>query len=878
LSEFGLVAPLGGLVVLAFLYLRRLSEGAAATAWGGAWLALYVAGTISTLHEPPRALVLAHPMLGSLFPALLLAGSLAFRSGSLSAWPVAAGIALGAARAALLVTGHPEVSLLAAATFELPMTLGAAAIAWRAAYERPRSFAEQMLGPTLVLLAVVNAADPLARLVDLPTPPLLIGWIAASLAVALLQVAAFVERGREQERRVLAERDLLYRVARLAAAEPRDARRALDGIVSEVAALASLDGFGVWLLDAAGRRLECVARLRRIDEMPDYLVALPADDPIVRRAFDSDEPVTVLDLRQENAVLRGRAQALSIGEAAVAPLRGDGRLLGAAFAGLAPSRRFDASDVRLLALLAQEIAIVLTRAAALEERARQSAALDAERRTLRAVVEAVPAGIVLIDGERRMTTLSRLGAALYGLGDPDAWVGRPSREAFAHYRDRLAPGEARRLLDQIASDPDEIEGFELRFALPEERVLDLTLRPVCDEDGERIGQLWVTRDVTEERRIGDRLQRVQRMEVLGTLAGGVAHDFNNQLTAILGNARVLLESAIGSDDERAALRDLEQAAEHCAELTRGLLAFARPTPNAPASVDVEKALREVEGLVRATFPPDVRLELRVAPKLQPAQADPAQLRRVLVNLAMNARDAVGARGTVTIAARNAAPDAAPALEIEVTDTGCGMDARTLEHLFDPFFTTKPPGQGTGLGLAIVYGILEAHGASVAVTSEPGAGATFRLRWPAARDAGLAGSAGSARAAVAPDAVPGGRETVLLAEDEPAVRRLARLALERRGYRVLEAADGEAALALFERHREDVAIAVLDLSMPGCNGLAALRAMRALVPGLPALVVTGRVEPQLEEPNRPPGVTVLPKPFRPDELAARLRAALDARRG
>ncbi|MEB2346012.1 MAG: ATP-binding protein [Deltaproteobacteria bacterium] len=869
MSEFVLVAPLGGLAVLAFLYLRRLSDGPAATAWGGAWLAAYLAGAISTLDEPSRLALLLSPLVGSLFPGLLLAGSFAFHRGRFASWPIALGLLIGAARAAFLEGGRPDLAISVEILCELPLTLGAAGLAWHAAFERPRSFPEQMLGPTLVLLALLNAADPLARALALPTLPLVLAWMGTSLVAAMLQIGAFVERARARERRLGDERDLLYRVARLAASEPRDARAALESIVSEVALLASLDGFGVWLLDDEGRHFEVAARLRRVDA-PSYQRPVPIDDPVLARALAGEDPVTILDMRREGETLRRRAERLRIGEAAVVPLRtGDGSVLGTIFAAVGPRRHFDASDRRLLARLAQEITRVLVHARVLAARARERAALDAERRTLRALIEAVPAGICLVDRDSRITTLSRIGAEQFGL-DPEVWIGRTVRASFEHYASRLAPGEARRLLARFAWDPGDVESFELHFVTPEERVLELTLREVRAEEGERLGQLWVSRDVTAERRLAERLQRAQRMELLGTLAGGVAHDFNGQLAVILAHARALLEDA--GPEPPPALLEVERAAEHCAELTSGLLDFARPTRPEPRAVDLEKALREVESALRATLVPEVRVELAIAPGPWPVRADPVQLRRVLMNLAGNARDAVGARGTIVLAARNleAAPGAPPRVVIEVRDSGPGMDARTLEQIFDPFFTTKPAGRGTGLGLAIVYALAEAHGATVEVESAPGQGAAFRLVWPAA--AGASAGAG----APAP-AERGGGETVLLAEDEPAIRRLARLTLERRGFRVLEAEDGEAAVALFEAHRAEIALALLDVSMPRRSGLEALRAMRAAAPGLPAVVMTGRVD-AVPDGGWPERTQLLAKPFGPDDLADRVRAGLDGAAG
>ncbi len=500
MSELGLVAPLGALVVLAFLYLQRLSEGPATTAWGAAWLALYAAGLINALPEPPLAARLAGPVLGSLFPALLLTGALTLGRARLVAWPIGAGLAVGFLRAGLLAADRVELSFAVAVPLELPLSMGAAVVAFRAARWRPSSFPEQLMGPALMLLAMVNAADPLARLMDLSMVPMVLCWLTASLAVALLQVMTFLERIREREQRLLAERELLHRVARMAACDPRQAQAALDEIVAAVASLAGFTGFGIWPLEAEGTHLRCAARLRRIDDAPRTVSRLPIDDPLLARALGSDDPVTIVDLRQEGPPLRERAQRWGIAEAAVAPLRASRRTLGAVFAALTPDRHFEARDRRLLATLAQEIALVLAHAEALEQRSQHAAALDDERRTLRALIEAVPAGILLADRDGRITMLSRLGAEQYGLGDPELWIRRSTRDAFAHFSRRLLPEEAHRLSERFAAGRFAGSAFELRFREPVERVLEISLRELRSGDGKSERQLWVSRDVTNERR------------------------------------------------------------------------------------------------------------------------------------------------------------------------------------------------------------------------------------------------------------------------------------------------------------------------------------------------------------------------------------------
>jgi len=364
------------------------------------------------------------------------------------------------------------------------------------------------------------------------------------------------------------------------------------------------------------------------------------------------------------------------------------------------------------------------------------------------------------------------------------------------------------------------------------------------------------------------LERARKLETLGRLVGGVAHDFNNQLTVILGNARILRET-LGNDDEaEPMLADLASAAERCADLTGGLLAFARKTPREPRPVDVSEALDEVGRMLRPLLPEGARLEVDVAAGVPPVLADATQLGRVLSNLAMNARDAIAPGGRVALgAAVRERPGDAPWVELTVRDDGTGMDEETRAHIFDPFFTTKPSAQGTGLGLSIAFGLVESHGGHIEVESAPGRGTRFRVRWPAAREA-----VKEAPPEAAPVAVGRG-ETILLAEDERAVRRLTRSALERRGFHVREAQDGQEALEIFRADPDAVAFAVLDWAMPRLDGVATLDALRAQRPGLPALLVSG-YPPGAEQTPRA-DVEVLAKPFTPDALAARVRTRLDA---
>jgi len=534
-------------------------------------------------------------------------------------------------------------------------------------------------------------------------------------------------------------------------------------------------------------------------------------------------------------------------------------------------------------LLIQSVAVVdrlrLRERRGHEERERLAEAIRDEQRSLRAVLDAAPVGIFLMDPSWRVIMANRLGGAQFGLGPPEEWLGRTAQEIWGKHVLTLGdPGRFEATIRALARDPRaELEPFEVRVLPPDERVLWLHSSPVLSDQGELIGRVFASRDVSAERRLEEELRQAQKMETLGTLAGGIAHDFNNQLTAILGNCR-FAEGVLPEDHEAApALADLARAAEHCADLTRSLLAFARRAPSEPRASDVAQVAAEVERVLRATLPSRIRFEFDIEPGLRPAHVDPTQLQQILLNLCVNARDAIPGEGTVGLGVRNRSlsegdarelgVEAGAYVEVLVRDDGVGMDAATRGRVFDPFFTTKPLGAGTGLGLAVVYGLVRSHGGAIGVDSEPGRGSTFRVLLPAAAQAAPAPAARDSAEA----AGEARGELVLLAEDEPAVRRVAASALERAGYRVIEAADGAEAIERMEAGGGEIRLAILDLAMPGLDGLATLDALRRRQPALRALLMSGRFPPELAAPA---GAELLAKPFEPGELTARVRALLD----
>lgn len=382
----------------------------------------------------------------------------------------------------------------------------------------------------------------------------------------------------------------------------------------------------------------------------------------------------------------------------------------------------------------------------------------------------------------------------------------------------------------------------------------------------------------ELRESRSQLLQAQKMEAVGTLAGGVAHDFNNQLSVILGNSRYVRGEMPEGTDLVEALVDLERAGEHCAQLTRSLLSFSRRTPSVRQPVPVSRIVTDARDLIRPLIPPTIDLSATAHDEADCVLADPTQLQQVLVNLLVNARDAMPNGGSLTLSTALRVLDEAAAtrlqldspgayVEFSLADTGIGMDAETMSRIFEPFFTTKVQGKGTGLGLATVYGLARDSGGTVTVESEEGQGTTFRLLLPRYLTEECV-PVPEPEPTVAAEAAA----RVLVVDDEAPARRLMRRMLEGRGFEVLEAADGEQALEVAGKFGPGIDVLVTDVSMPRLGGLALAQRLRLERPGLAVLLVTG----SNEDGSAVPGAQVLAKPFRSAELVGALVALLEDR--
>jgi two-component system cell cycle sensor histidine kinase/response regulator CckA len=399
--------------------------------------------------------------------------------------------------------------------------------------------------------------------------------------------------------------------------------------------------------------------------------------------------------------------------------------------------------------------------------------------------------------------------------------------------------------------------------------------------------IGVGRDVSEKRRIEEQLRQSQKMEAIGRLAGGIAHDFNNVLTVIGGSAQMVLADVAGMGQTEEDVHEIVRATQRAADLTRQMLAFSRKQVLQPRVLDLNESVRHVEKMLRRLIGEDVALETRLSPDLNPVRGDAGQIEQVLMNLAVNARDAMPGGGTLSIATRNAslngAQGGAYALPLEpgeyvvlsVRDTGVGMDADTRSHLFEPFFTTKPAGSGTGLGLATVYGIVTQSGGHVSVDTAPGAGTTFEVYLPRVQGEREEQAASPAPQRPAQDAACGA--VVLVVEDDAGVRGLNRRVLEKLGCTVLEAADGEEALRVAERHDGRIDLLITDVVMPQMSGPELARRLSDIRPGLAVIYTSGYMDDAILRRGVPDaGGDLLQKPFSAQALADKVQEVLARR--
>ena len=494
-------------------------------------------------------------------------------------------------------------------------------------------------------------------------------------------------------------------------------------------------------------------------------------------------------------------------------------------------------------------------------------------------------------------TVARMGSWAWDVDDATiSWGGReaevfgergkPNEASLNSFLELVHPSD-RSVVDQglwRAAETGQRCELDFRVLDPDGHTRWLAMRGqrAHEDGGNGRKLLGLVIDVTERRRLEEQLLQSQKLEAIGRLAGGVAHDFNNLLTGILGYANFALKSLPETHASRTDIMEIERAGTRAAALTGQLLAYARRQMIAPKIVSLNELVTNMENLLRRLIGEDVDLESRCASDLWPTQIDPGQFEQVIINLAVNARDAMPHGGSLTIETSNCALDATYVSQhpevlpgeyvmLAVADTGVGMDSATQVRIFEPFFTTKEQGKGTGLGLAVCYGIVRQANGHLWVYSERGRGTTFKVLLPRAVEDQEALATPKPLAQVSST----GTETILVVEDEPVVRRLTVRALAERGYNVLEAEDGESALEVAREHKGDLQLLVTDVVMPGMNGKELADRLTAERSDLRVLYISGYAEHAVVRQGvLVEGIAFLSKPFDLSELARTVREVLD----
>jgi len=585
--------------------------------------------------------------------------------------------------------------------------------------------------------------------------------------------------------------------------------------------------------------------------------------------------------------LRG-LRAFGLRSLLIVPLTTRDRTLGAiTFVTAESGRQYSEADLLPAELLARRAATAVDNARLYQE---AEQALREKERTLAlldTVFRGAPIGLAFVD---RSLQVVRVNAALAAMtGAPiEAHLGRALPEVLGPLAPEVVPmfEEVFRtgqpvLEHEIASVPAGAEGLPRTYLA--------SYYPVAAADGQTEWVGCIVTDVTERRRAAEVLVQGERMEAVARVAGGVAHEVNNMMTVITGVSG-FLEGTLAEGDTRAVdVAEIRRAADRAAGITRQLLAYSRQQLLQPTPIDLNEFLAHGRPVFARLLGPDVRLELEPATEAARVRVDRSQLDQVLVNLVLNARDAMNGRGTLRIVTEGLAvgdlqPDALPGVRmlhgryvrLTVSDTGHGMDAATRVRIFEPFFTTKAAGKGSGLGLATVYGIVKQSGGYIWVSSDVEHGTTFRIYLPEFTGP-VTDLPGSAAPASAPPASPRGAETILIVEDEPAVRRVAARALRSQGYAVLEAENGAEALELLSRTTGTVDLVLSDVVMPILNGRELSERLAVDRPEIRVLFMSGYTDDDIVRRGLlEPGAPFLQKPFMPADLSRKVRDVLDTR--
>ena len=751
----------------------------------------------------------------------------------------------------------------------------------------------------------------------------IVGAFAAQAAIALENARLY--RQTEERAEKLETFSALTGLMTSAGNSPR----VIEAVAQAATTLLGAAMARVWVADPLGRVLRDQGSSRvgpELEQLATELRVIRYGEGLIGPIVESRVPEYIFDIGQDCRLLNPRftTEAGLRGFAGLPLIAGD-LLVGVLAIFFRGERRFTAEDKELMRLLANQAAISIHNARLLEEskhhQARLEALLSASRELsgiqpvvslLQRIAEACgrllgseSVGFRLMEGDELVVSGSwgdndeimlaprlKIGESLSGMvaarGEPlvvtdlanDARLLPAHREANRRlgYRGMLVvPVKvSERVVGVLSIRTRREEGFSaedltIATAFASQAAVALENSRLYQETQRAYDELSETQD---------QLTQARKMEAVGRLAGGIAHDFNNLLTVMTGRSQLLLRRLTPEDPVRSEIELIEKTANRAADLTRQLLAFSRKQILQPTVMNLNAAVATMSEMLRRMIGEDVLLVTALDPALGWVQADPSQIEQIVINLAVNARDAMPKGGHLTLETANVELDGAyarahvgahpgPHVMLAVSDTGVGMDADTRTRIFEPFFTTKGPGKGTGLGLATVYGIVKQSGGHICVYSELGQGTAFKIYLPRVDPAADPVEPGGLLAHVAQ-----GRETILLVEDEGAVRELARDILEANGYAVLEARHGDEALAICERHSEAIHLMLTDVVMPGMNGRELAERLARLRPETKVLYMSGYTDNAIVLHGVLNGRAVfLQKPFTPDALARKVREVL-----
>jgi PAS domain S-box-containing protein len=689
--------------------------------------------------------------------------------------------------------------------------------------------------------------------------------------VGCLGMALDVTESKQTERRLQAK----YAITKIMA-EAATSEEAIPQILRTICETFGWSWGAFWTTDLQGQRLSCLESwhdstingsefLKASRELP-----ITRDNSLPGRVWTLGQPLWLPDVAKESWSVRAPfALKADLHSAIALPVLRNTEVVGVMEFSSREIREPDNAVVEMLASVARQIEELM-------ERKRSEKALTESEQRFRRLVEYSP-DAMFINRQNKIVFLNNPCLKLFGASAPQQVIGRPVLD-FIHPDYHAVVKERVRRLVELGEPVPLIEEKIVRLDGTTVDV-EISASPFLDEGVTAIQV--VCRDVSDRKKLEQQYHQAQKMEAIGQLAGGVAHDFNNLLTIISGYSELLVSRFPANDPTRGLIQEIHKAGERAALLTRQLLSFSRKAVIEPRVLDLNAIVTDTEKMLRRLIGEDIGLTTVLDPALGQVKADAGQIEQIIVNLAVNARDAMPKGGKLTIETHNVELDESyaamhpevkpgPYVMLAVSDTGCGMSEETKARIFEPFFTTKGVGKGTGLGLATVFGIVKQSGGHVGVYSEPGRGATFKVYLPPVEE-----RVPSGKSLHGLKVAPHGSETILLVEDEDAVRGITRLALQMHGYTVLEAKNGAEALKFCEQRQGPIHLLITDVVMPDMGGREVAESMTAFKPGIKILYLSGYTDDAVVRHGiLQAEVAFLQKPFSPIALANKVREVLD----